>query len=144
MAGLQRVLVKSVSFEDAAELPPTASPEKSEAAHVEPVPLAAPPSASPVVMSVVPEPTDVLSLLEKLGTSPSPPAPPPPKSTRNVGTQTGLASNTVEFWSEMTCFHAFMRFVAARQQYGIVAAFESQLTQEETNGVHAPQMYHRY
>jgi len=44
----------------------------------------------------------------------------------------------------MTSFHAFMRFVAARQQYGIVAAFESQLTQEETNGVHAPEMYHRY
>lgn len=46
-------------------------------------------------------------------------------------------------WNEMAAFQGFLRFVAVRQQQGVVNAFESQLTQgEAVQGGYAPQGYH--
>lgn len=112
LAGLQRVLA-SDSLDDEAERPPT-------------TPAEAPP---PPLAALVPEPTDVMSLLQKLSTrAPAPPTPAPPRpTTTSVGTQTGLQADTHEFWASLCCYEGFLRYTAGRQYLN--DAFASQLEQ---------------
>ena len=82
-----------------------------------------------VLAALVPEPTDVMSLLQKLSTrAPAPPTPAPPRpTTTSVGTQTGLQADTHEFWASLCCYEGFLRYTAARQYLN--DAFASQLEQ---------------
>lgn len=69
-----------------------------------PCPLDAAPTEPPPPPPVVPEPLNVMAVLASLQAAPpAPPTPPaPPKPTMvDRGCQTGLAADTVEFWSEV-------------------------------------------